>query len=525
MTTILSKNRASVIAFTKWMTSIFAKESGSNNVMLRLAVTVLVLYGICHKISSPPRHLRRLPQASFFKFLKAVLLGKPVADIAKEITLPAASKSEHGIYTRFDHNGWAVHVVDPVVAKTLLLRTNLFPKADVWREKDGTLSGKFFLGSNVVFSRGEDWKLQRKIVNPAFHKSLPIELFGRLSQKLFTVMDAMDSTVDFHDLTTRFTLDAIGISGFGFDFNAIGDQQSKWVTSYNSIMRGIRDPLFAIIRILERRFLYLFPARARLHQEASEFHHMLQKIIEHKRKILQEKSNDGNDDILSMMIQAQQESGEVFPDEKLLSNLCIFFLAGHDTTSNALACAVYYLAVNQDMQRKARDEAIKCLGEEPQDIIPSQSQLHEMPYIHSIIKESLRMNAPINNLAPREATQDTILGDTVIPKGTRVVLNVFELQTSPKIWENPQKFDPERFSPGGEAEKGLGLNWLPFSNGSRQCIGMNFSMNEQKVLLPMLLRKFEWRLPEDSIHKESLITKGFILSSPKDLTITFTKRY
>ena len=123
-----------------------------------------------------------------------------------------------------------------------------------------------------------------------------------------------------------------------------------------------------------------------------------------------------------------------------------------------------------------------------------------------------------------------------------MVLNVFDLHNSSKVWNNPRVFNPERFAPRGEAEKGSGLQWVPFSNGSRQCIGMNFSMTEQKVLLPMLcmynyifqsiwyadthlVRKFEWKLPEDSIHKESLITEGLILSNPKDLKITFNRRY
>jgi hypothetical protein len=117
---------------------------------------------------------------------------------------------------------------------------------------------------------------------------------------------------------------------------------------------------------------------------------------------------------------------------------------------------------------------------------------------------------------------------------------------SEKNWVNPLKFDPDRFAPGGEASQQelKGMTWIPFGNGPRQCIGMNFSLTEQRVLLSMLckcilvyllqcfnlniyfiVRKYTWVLPSNSIHKDGIIATGLAMIGPNDLKVEFTRRY
>ena len=104
--------------------------------------------------------------------------------------------------------------------------------------------------------------------------------------------------------------------------------------------------------------------------------------------------------------------------------------------------------------------------------------------------KTLRINGPAASTVVRTATEDTELGGVFIPKGTRVGLEIFECHRNPRVWKSPATFDPERFAPGGEAEQvaKLGMSFVPFSSGARQCIGMNFSMAEQRVLIPMLCK-------------------------------------
>jgi cytochrome P450 len=103
----------------------------------------------------------------------------------------------------------------------------------------------------------------------------------------------------------------------------------------------------------------------------------------------------------------------------------------------------------------------------------------------------LRINGPAPNVIPRIATEDTDLSGTFIPKGSLLTVDIFNMHHSERYWKNPKEFDPDRFADGETArEAGEGLVWLPFGNGARQCIGMNFSLNEQRVMLSMLCKYF-----------------------------------
>ncbi|KAL1934596.1 hypothetical protein VTP01DRAFT_6778 [Rhizomucor pusillus] len=115
----------------------------------------------------------------------------------------------------------------------------------------------------------------------------------------------------------------------------------------------------------------------------------------------------------------------------------------------------------------------------------------------------------------------------IIKEGAKIGIDIHEMHHTPRIWRDPEVFNPDRSLPGGEAESlsGMGMTWIPFSNGARQCIGMNFSLAEQRIVLPLLLRKYEWSLPEDSIHKDRLITTNAGVITPKDLKIMFRKRH
>lgn len=121
------------------------------------------------------------------------------------------------------------------------------------------------------------------------------------------------------------------------------------------------------------------------------------------------------------------------------------------------------------------------------------------------------------------------MGGNFIPKGTLVSVDIYSLHRNPKVWKDPLRFDPDRFAPGGEAERqpGSGMAWIPFSNGGRQCIGMNFSLVQQRVVLAMLLRKYTFHLPSDSIHKNGIKSRGiaFGIVSVDDLNIEFKRRY
>ncbi|KAI7882939.1 cytochrome P450 [Lichtheimia hyalospora FSU 10163] len=350
---------------------------------------------------------------------------------------------------------------------------------------------------HIASLNGHEWKEHRKVANPAFHRSMPIKIFGGVTHKLFKVMDdqLQNGTIDFHDMMERWTLDALGLAAFDFDFNAVQDKDSEWVSRYNTVMTSAFEIPYIMFPILETWLLPFNSSRKYKHAEANKFLRMIDQIIIEKRKTLQSKSSAGEKedqekDLLTMMIEAENSGEGVMTNEELRNNVIIFFIAGHDTTANAVATTIYELAINQDMQSKAREEAIRFLGEAPENVVPTAEQTREMSYINMIIKENLRLHPPANSIAVRTTQKDTDLAGTFIPKGTQVTIDIHEMHHNPNIWNSPEEFRPERFMSGGEAEQlsGNGMSWLPFSNGARQCIGMNFSLTEQRVLLPMLCK-------------------------------------
>jgi cholesterol 24(S)-hydroxylase len=131
------------------------------------------------------------------------------------------------------------------------------------------------------------------------------------------------------------------------------------------------------------------------------------------------------------------------------------------------------------------------LGDEPKDVLPSVEETKKMTYINQVMKETLRINDPAPRVVPRLVTEDTVLPSGLfVPKGSLVTVNIFNLHHSEKVWKNSNQFNPDRFTEDGEAsrEAGEGMTWIPFGNGARQCLGMNFSLNEQRVLLSMLCK-------------------------------------
>ncbi|KAG0181655.1 cytochrome P450-dit2 [Apophysomyces sp. BC1034] len=321
---------------------------------------------------------------------------------------------------------------------------------------------------------------------------MPINTFGSLAFEIFASIKGTGGTVNIVDLMERFALDALGKTGFGFDFGALKDKNSPWVHVYNSIQHGMFEQPFFNFPILDQQLRWLFPKRKIIHDNVERFNKMLDNIIDDKRRVLQSREatsvEDHEKDLLTLMLEKEMDEKEIFSKEELRSNLKMFFMAGHGTTSNALSFALYHLAVNPEVQQKAREESISILGDGA-DVLPTINQIQEMTYINMIIKETLRIHCPLSSMIPRVANMDTVLADTLIPKGSPVIINMYDIHHNDRLWENPEKFDPDRFLPGGEADqRDLGPTWIPFGLGGRQCLGMNFTLAQQRVILSLLCK-------------------------------------
>ena len=152
------------------------------------------------------------------------------------------------------------------------------------------------------------------------------------------------------------------------------------------------------------------------------------------------------------------------------------------------------------------------------DEIPTHQQLKEMPYVLAIIKESQRLYPSLAQPQSRRATSDFPLADgRVIQKGTMVVISILQINRDPKAWPEPDSFNPDRFMQE-TISTAQGPNYMTFSYGKRICLGMQFSIVEQRVILSMLLNRFKWKLADPN---QTLKLGSISLALPGSLRITF----
>ncbi|KAI9307115.1 cytochrome P450 [Cunninghamella echinulata] len=499
-----------------------------------IAISLFLLNSIYQKYFTPPKHLKHIPHVGFFKFIKKIFQGAPHSTISKELAAPLYKQKKSGeMYLMMDSMGWTVNIVNPEDAKQVFLKSDLFSKAEAPFTKD-TLTHNYIRNDNLALvSDKNEWKKHRMTVNPAFHRHMPVKLFTEYVHRVFDVIDSSnESTVDVNMLMQKFTLDIIGKAGFGFDFNSLNEKNNEWVETYHTIKDATENPIFFFFPFLETKLLWLFPRRRYEHAMVKKFYGMLEDVIENKRQYLKTQKevssiNDAEKDLLTLMLESESSNQNSLTNTELKSNLNLFFSAGHDTTSNSLSAAMYYLAKHQDIQQRAREEAISILGDEPVNVFPTFEQTKELVFINQVIKETLRLSGPATKISTRITKEDTVLSGTFIPKNTPIVVNMLGLHSNENVWKDPYIFNPERFSPNGEAEQKIreGLSWAPFASGPRQCIGMNFSLAEQRVMLLSILRKYEFHLPENTIHKDGLITNNIGVLRPIDLKIIFKPRY
>ncbi|MCQ8064057.1 cytochrome P450, partial [Salmonella enterica] len=190
-------------------------------------------------------------------------------------------------------------------------------------------------------------------------------------------------------------------------------------------------------------------------------------------------------DFLDILLFAKMENGDSLSDEDLRAEVDTFMFEGHDTTAGGISWVFYALATHPEHQQRCREEVQNLLGDGSSI---TWDQLDKLPYTTMCIKEALRLYPPVPAVS-RELSQPVTFPDgRSLPKGISVTISIYGLHHNPKVWPNPQVFDPSRFAPDSERHSHA---FLPFSGGSRNCIGKQFAMNEMKVAVILTLLRFE----------------------------------
>jgi cytochrome P450/NADPH-cytochrome P450 reductase len=287
-----------------------------------------------------------------------------------------------------------------------------------------------------------------------------------------------------HDMTAL-TLDTIGLCGFDYRFNSF--YRRDYHPFVESLVRSLETIM--MIRGLPMENWWMKKRRRDLAGDVAFMNKMVDEIVAERRKNA-EAAEDKKDMLGAMMTGVDRATGEQLDDVNIRYQINTFLIAGHETTSGLLSCALYALLKHPDVLKKAYEEVDRVLGPDT-EVKPTYQQVTQLTYIAQILKEALRLwpPAPAYGISPLQ--DETIGGKYKLRKNTFITVLVLALHRDPSVWgPNPDAFDPENFSREAEAARPVNA-WKPFGNGQRACIGRGFAMHEAALAIGMILQRFK----------------------------------
>ncbi|XP_074077606.1 cytochrome P450 4X1-like [Macrotis lagotis] len=384
-----------------------------------------------------------------------------------------------------------LHIYDPEYAKVFLTRKD--PKTQLLYKFLANLTGK-----GLVVLNGEKWHYHRRLLNPAFHFNILKNYTYLMKDSVNMMLDEWeklrteDSSIEIYESVSFMTMDSVLKCTFSVQ-DYYPDKSYLKVHFQN----GTKVTKFIFNRV--HSFLYHNDFIYKLTSESREFQALCKETQKQPAKVLQDrkaslknpgekgKSEKKYQDFMDILFQARGTSGEGLTDEEIVSEVNTFMFAGQDTTAAGLAWTLYCMAMNPKFQKKCREEIQSILADRDS---MTWEHLGQMPYSTMCIKEALRIFPAITRVSRELSKPITFPDGRSLPTGMIVTLNIWALHRNPAVWKNPEVFDPERFSPENH-EKRHPYAFLPFSAGSRNCIGQQFAMTLIKMGLALTLLRFE----------------------------------
>ncbi len=361
----------------------------------------------------------------------------------------------------------------------------------------GYIKLRQFLGNGLLTSEGEFWRKQRRIIQPALHR----DRIAGFASTMVAQTEAMlrrwqplcenKKILDIDHEMTRLTLQIAGLTLLSADVGGDAETVGTAVNTLNAwtsraMMHPLQPPLWVPT-----------PSNRRALRARRSLDRIIYGMIQRRRE-----TGEDPGDLLSMLMAAvDQETGESMSDEQLRDEVLTMFVAGHETTANALSWAFYLLSLHPVVLRQLSAELSTVLGGRP----PTIADLPALKFTERVVLETMRLYPPAWSIGRTLASDDRVDGHLL--RGPAVMLiSPYLVHRNPAHWPNPAGFDPDRFLP--EAVKNRPrYAYLPFSAGPRVCIGKAFAMIETKLILATVLQRFRPALaPGHAIEPEPLIT-------------------
>jgi len=356
-----------------------------------------------------------------------------------------------------------------------------------------------FLGRGLLTSEGDFWLRQRRLIQPGFHRQ-------RLAQLVPNMVLVIDEHLD--DLSNRREAGPVDMyqEMMTLTFNVIARSifsQSIPQHELDVLSQNITELQEFVIRQIRQPFLNpLFKINGALkrHEQLRDANNAITlSYIEARRK---EKPQD---DLLQMLLDARYEdTGEPMPARQVQDEVTILFVAGHDTSANALAWFWYLLGKHPEVEARIREEIASLEGRAPEF-----SDLSDFPYTLAALEETMRLYPPAW-ITDRQAVADDQYEELHIPKGTYLITYFYGLHHNPEFWSEPEAFRPERFLASAKKEHEP-YTYLPFGGGPRLCIGNHFSLMEMQLVVIRMLQRFRLHL----VNEEEVVPLPLVTLRPR----------
>lgn len=361
-----------------------------------------------------------------------------------------------------------------------------------------------YLGRGLLTSEGEHWRKQRKLIQPAFHKKQLVQLLDTIKAAILSELKKIrpDAPMDIFPVFNDLAFQTVVKSLFS---SAVGEKE---ITRLQFITEAAQK---MVVRELRQPYLgWWFRSSGQIKHHIDLTHearNILRALVKARKR-----SGVRENDLLDMLLDSRYEDGTAMEEEQLIDEILILFTAGHETTSNALTFIVQLLAKEPQIQDRLFAEVQKAKLEST----TVAEFLRFCSYTKQVVEEGMRLYPPAYFM-DRVNIEDDEYEGIFIKKDSNLLFSMYEIHRHEKNWEDPEKFDPERFSEGNAKEHSA--HYFPFGAGPRMCIGNNFAMFEMIITIAELVEKFRILPVRDEISIKPLITL-----KPKDAFVKFEER-
>ena len=410
--------------------------------------------------------------------------------------------AKYGDVVRFRVGPRTVHLIShPDLAHEVLVKE----KETFFKIQEGTdrkIGLGLVLGDGLLTNRDQNsWFARRRMLQPLFHRrhiATMVDEMVAAGQKMLSRWEelyAPKDVINIHEEMMRVTLDIINRTMFGGDVTREAGRVGTAMTVLTRYAFAQAGNPFSVPPWLPTR-------------RNKEFHRALETIdsvvlgLIRARQAARDSGEQPRGDLLDMLLDAEDaETGERMTDQEVLDEVKTVFAAGHETTANALTWTWLLLSEHPEVGEKLKTELDAALGGDT----PTSANIPNLRYTKQVFDEALRLYPPVPALV-RRAIRPATLDSYEIPAASRVLISIYNLHRHLEFWEDPTRFEPERFLSERRASH-HDLAYMPFGAGQHKCIGNNFALMEGPLLLAMIAQRYELDLmPERPTEREVAIT-------------------